>query len=183
MSHKTPSRPGPGQGELFPTDPVAHGDVMHPSGISPDAHVGTESTPGPSVNLFERATHLHNALDTIAKMSRTTGLSIASTGPARRQLEGSMGDVDIIVGRAEAAQPERLLRTKQDFAKAIGKDAMVASGLVSEGQARADAHADFQDFMGRYSGSTNRKARDSYRRQLERNQRIMTQPPKNTRAK
>lgn len=168
---KTPYQPGLGPDSLFtevggaivPNPTVLVGPEVAPD---PAAPVVTETVLGPSVNLAERAEHLQEALDTIAKMSRTTGLSIASMGPARRQLERTNDDVDALVGRAEAAQPERLRHTKQEFAKAIGMDAMIASGLVTEQEAKASAHEDFQDFMAKYSGSRNHDALDYKRREL-----------------
>lgn len=155
--------------------------VLHPelSGVSqpsiPDADPQHDSVPGPSVNILERNAHMQNMLRRLGEMSRTSGLQIASDTGFRRDLEARYDNVDTVVGNAVERSGQKNRESKQEYAKAFGLEAIVASGLTSEEDAKAMAARSYgQEVLPVFADAKGAKRRDGMKRWLNYQERILT---------
>lgn len=125
---------------------------------------------GVSVDLQERAAHLHSALGELGIMSRSIGLEKA-THSARfsKGIENRYGKATrTVASRAMEANGERERKAKDAFEKAFGTTALIESGLMAEDEAKAMARRGYKSFKEKYADSHHRHARDGYKRQLTR---------------
>lgn len=108
-----------------------------PENAAPDHNPMHDANPGPAVNILERNAHIQNMLRRLGVMSRATGMQIASETPFRRDLESRYDDVDRVVGNTAEKSDRKHLEAKREYAKAFGLEAVIASGLMSEQEAKA----------------------------------------------
>ena len=128
----------------------------------------------PSVDLAERAVHLDKVLLTLGKHSQRTGLQLAGveSSPLRRGIEARYeDDTDRVIEGAANTKDKLLLDAKQDFAKAVGMSAMIASGIETKDEAKQSAREDFGSFLRKYADARNASARKTMRQKMQRTQR------------
>lgn len=115
---------------------------------------------------------MQNMLKRLGVMSRATGMQIASETPFRRELEGRYDDVDRVVGNTAERSDRKHLEAKREYAKAFGLDAIIASGLMTETDAKAMAARSYsQEVLTTFAdskGANNRKAMKSWLNYQER---------------
>ncbi len=134
----------------------------------------TDPSQFPSVDLAERAVELDKALLALGKHSQRTGLQIAGaeSSPLRRSIEERYDDdTDKVVEGAANSKHRLLTEAKQHFARAIGMQAMVASGMQTKIEARQSAKEDFGQFLQRYADARNAPARKTMRTKMQKTQR------------
>ncbi|MDQ5885998.1 MAG: hypothetical protein QG628_395 [Patescibacteria group bacterium] len=171
--------PGPGQSEMFVQGSVdrhlempAHVDSIQTQG--PETTLVSDSTQFPSVDLAERAVELDKALLALGKHSQRTGLQIAGaeSSTLRRGIEDRYGDATDQVVEGAANSKDRLMtQAKQHFARAIGMQAMVASGMQTDTDAKQSTKEDFGQFLQRYADARNAPARKTMRTKMQKTQR------------
>lgn len=126
--------------------PQPYGDVTAPEAVS---------------NILERNAHLQNTLGHIGLIGRTGGLQVIAETRDRKKLETKYDDVDQVVGKAVEKAGRSEIEAKHEFAKAIGFEALVKSGLMSKEDAKSMAREMYGQFVSTFSGSRNAKAREA----------------------
>jgi hypothetical protein len=134
-----------------------------------------DPNPGPAVNILERNAHMQNMLRRFGVMSRTTGLAQISETGQRRKLEDRYDDVDRVVGSAIANQSEKDLEAKREYAAAFGLNAIIASGLMGEEDAKAMARDSFKnEVIPVFADAKGAKKRDAMKTWMNYQERKLT---------
>jgi hypothetical protein len=123
----------------------------------------------PSVNIRERAHHLSTALTSVAHANMLGGFSEASSPDSRhrRGLEYRYDNVDVVAGRCEAKMPDHLQTAFDSFARACGKDALLAASIEVDAVDEF-LQDEFSGFVKTYGGTAVSKTRTYDRRQYSR---------------
>lgn len=177
-----PSRnqePNPNQESLFAineqTGMVHPAELATPTPTTPNTDPMNDPNPGPAVNILERNAHMQNMLKRLGVMSRATGMQIAAETPFRRELEGRYDDVDRVVGNTAERSDRKHLEAKREYAKAFGLDAIIASGLMTEKDAKAMAARSYsQEVLPKFADAKGAKNRDAMKSWLNYQERTLT---------
>jgi len=111
----------------------------------------------------------------LGEMSRTTGLQKAAETGFRRGLESRYYDVDCIVGNATEKSNGIKKKTKGEYAKAFGLEAMIGSGLISPENARAMIRRSYnEEFLPTFADAKGAKERRAMKRWLNFQERKLT---------
>jgi hypothetical protein len=157
---------GPNQIALF-TD-VGPGFPINPSPWG----IGEE---GASVSIVERNQGLTEVLKAFGKISQKRGLAKAAiTQPRDKEIEHRYGSQTrkIVSGALKNANIAEK-QSQWPFESAIGKYALVESGLLSNDEALGLAEEMFGDYIVKYAGPENRDARTAELRRLNQQTKVI----------
>lgn len=119
---------------------------------------------GPAVNPVEQKLYLMNVLEHLAAASMRQGFRYAD----EEALRGRYGaHTEAVRLGAERRKVEHINQAKREFARATGHYAMLELG-VDEAEAQSITRKEFSDFIKAYGGARGNKARERYRKELER---------------
>ncbi len=127
----------------------------------------TDPNPGVAVSIESHRKDLISSLDSLAQVSKRSGLAMAAESGHRRRLEQRYDDVDALVGRAVENKQSMYRESKSSFERALGSSAMVKAGLITPEEAKTANQKEFDEFKKLYADSRGRKARDKYRNKLK----------------
>lgn len=165
----------PRQGSLL--QPAPDGEAVSPIAVPSDID---SAAPLAQSSIYERNLHLIDSLDKLSAASRNASLvegvdqkdtnMNTKRGKAVRKLAKGMGKtLDEVGVMWEEAQEKRVVEAEQDFYKAFGYEALVASGMDPEEVSVLESR-DFTRFVRKYADSGNNSDRDDYKRNLKRQQ-------------